>query len=58
MFKVNNKDTRMTSLTFWWFTVNFESISQLFLVFLFLTLNRYMLLGGHLENGTNLSISL
>ena len=33
MFKVNNEDTRATSLTsFWGLYVNFEHISQLFLV--------------------------
>ena len=35
MFKVNNKDTKMTR----GFIVNFEHISHLFLVFLLLTLN-------------------
>ena len=36
MFKVNNKDTRTTSV----FIVNFEYISHLVLVFLLLTLNK------------------
>ena len=39
MFKVNNKDTRMTSMA--WcrvFIVNFEHVSHLVLVFLLLTL--------------------
>ena len=40
MFKVHNKDTR-TSV----FTVNFEHISHLVLVFLLLTLTMQMLAG-------------
>ena len=36
MFKVNNKNTRTTSV----FIVNTEHISQLFLVFPLLTLNK------------------
>ena len=40
MSKVNNKITRTRSMTsFGVFTVNFEHISHLFLVFLLLTLN-------------------
>ena len=41
MFKVNNKDTRTTPRS-GVFIVNFEHISQLFLVFLLLTLSRLM----------------
>ena len=43
LFKVNNKDNRMTSLTsFWWLIiVNFEQISHFLLVFPLLTLNKY-----------------
>ena len=42
MLKVNNKNTRMTSMiTFWCvFIVNFEHISHFFLVFLLVTLNK------------------
>ena len=41
MFKVNNKNTRMRSITsFWSLIVNFEHISDLFLVFLLLTLKK------------------
>ena len=40
MFKVNNKATRTTSGVF---IVNFDHISHLFLVFLWLTLNKYVL---------------
>ena len=36
MFKVNNKDTRTTSMTSGIFVVNFEQIAQLLLVFLLL----------------------
>ena len=39
MFKVNNKDTRMTPRRSGIFIVNFEHISHLVLVFLLLTLN-------------------
>ena len=44
MFKVNNKNTRTTSMTSFWcsflvFFVNFEHISHLFLMLLLLTLN-------------------
>ena len=39
MFKVNNKGTKTTSVTFGVFIVNFEHISHLFLVFLLLDLN-------------------
>ena len=46
MFKVNDKNTKTTSTkSSWCFFVNFEHISYLFLVFLFLTLNKYMLVG-------------
>ena len=48
MFKINNKDTRTTSTVSRVFTVNFEHISHLFLVFLLLTLNRKMFVGCHL----------
>ena len=48
MFKVNSKDPRTASLmSFWFFIVNFEHISHLFLVFLFLSLNKEMV-GGKL----------
>ena len=40
MFKVNNKDTRVTPMTsFSCFYVNFEHILHYFLVFLLMTLN-------------------
>ena len=42
MFKVNNKDTRTVNECSYVFIVNFEHISQLFLVFLLLTLKRQM----------------
>ena len=49
MFKVNNKDTRKTSLTFCRlsgvFGIKFEHISNLFLTFLSMTLNKYMFAG-------------
>ena len=35
-FRVNSKNTRTTSTSFWFFTVNFEHISHLILVFLLL----------------------
>ena len=41
MFKLNNKNTRATS-RFGVFIANFEHISQLFLMFLLLTLNKQM----------------
>ena len=42
MFKINNKDTRTTSMTSSGvFIVNFEHTSYLILVFLLLTLNMY-----------------
>ena len=44
MFKVNNKNNRTTSLT-GVFVVKFEYISNLFLMLLVLTLNKYMLAG-------------
>ena len=40
MFKVNNKDTRTTPHRSGVFIFNFEHISHLALVFLFLTLSR------------------
>ena len=41
MFKVNNKDTRMTPWRrFGVFIINFEHISRIALVFLLLTLSR------------------
>ena len=43
MFKVNNKNTRRRRSGV--FFVNFEHISHLFLVFLFLTLQKQMLVG-------------
>ena len=43
MFKVNNEDTRTMSRTSSnVFVVNFEHISHLFLIFLFLALNKYL----------------
>ena len=46
MFKVNNKNTTMTSIRCSSaFIVNFENISHLFLVFLLLTFNNLMLSG-------------
>ena len=39
-FRVNSKNTRTTSTSFWFFTVNFEHISHLILVFLLLNLSR------------------
>ena len=47
MFKVNNKDTRMTA-----FIVNFEHISLLVLVFLLLTLNMQLPTGLQLRNSS------
>ena len=45
MFKVNKKDTKMTSMMlFWYLYFNFEHISHLFL-FLLLILNRQMFAG-------------
>ena len=41
MFKVNNKDTRMTPITSFW-CVNFENTLHLILVFLLLTLKMYL----------------
>ena len=41
MFKVNNKNTRRRRSGV--FIVNFEQMSHLFLVFLLLTMNKYML---------------
>ena len=54
MFKIDNKNTRATSDIF---IVNFERISQLFLVFLLLTFNEQMLavLGLNLLNVNILS---
>ena len=44
MFKVNNKDTRMTSVTlFWGVIVNLEQISDSHLKFLLTTLNNSLL---------------
>ena len=40
ILKVNNKNTRTTSVRYGVFIVNFEHISYLFLVFLSLTLNK------------------
>ena len=46
MFKVNNKNTKMMSkVNNKNTTANFEHISHLFVVFLLLTLNKYMLAG-------------
>ena len=45
MFKVNNEDTRTRSMTFCVFLVNFEYISRLVMVFLLLTLRRYIAAG-------------
>ena len=46
MFKVNNKDIRTRSMTsFCVFLVNCEYISHLVMVFLLLTLRRYMAAG-------------
>ena len=46
MCKVNNKNTKMTSKVNSKNTIaNFEHISHLFVVFLLLTLNKYMLAG-------------
>ena len=42
MFKVNDKGTKTTSVTFDVFIVNFEHISHLFLVFLLLDWNKKM----------------
>ena len=49
MFKVNNKDTRKTSITlfFLWLTLN---IFYIFSSALLLTLNKYMLSGLHVFN--------
>ena len=49
MFKVNNKNNRPTSMTsFAVFIVNFEHGSHIFLIFLFLTLNKKILTGTFL----------
>ena len=55
MFKVNNKNTK----TFGVFIVNFEYISHNFLVFLLLTLKKYMLEGktDYPSNATRLTCS-
>ena len=45
MFEVNNKDTRRHWRRFGVFIDNFEYISHLFLMFLLLTLNKWMLAG-------------
>ena len=46
MLKDNNKNIRTTSLmSFWCFIVEFEHISNFFLVYLLLTLNKEMLVG-------------
>ena len=46
ILNVNNKDARTTSVTsFWCLIVNFEDISCLFLVFMFLILKRWMFSG-------------
>ena len=47
MFKVHYKNTRMRPLTLFFsgFIVNLEHISHFFQVFLWLTLNKYMLAG-------------
>ena len=46
MLKDNNKNIRTTSLmSFWCFFVEFEHISNFFLVYLLLTLNKEMLVG-------------
>ena len=51
MFKVNFTDTRRTSvMLFQNFIVHFGNISYLFLVFLFLTLNTYILVGQSLRS--------
>ena len=48
MFKVNNKDTRTTPMAFFSvLIVNFEHISHLVLVYLFLTLNMQLPAGMH-----------
>ena len=46
MFKVNNKDTRTTTLAIDIFIVNFEDILHLFLVFLLFTLNKKLPAGS------------
>ena len=43
IFKVNKREIRTTSFRF--FIVNFEDISHLFLVFLLLTLTKYLFAG-------------
>ena len=47
MYKITKKDTRTTSMTsFYVFIVNFKYVSNLFPVFLVLTLNMYLLPSG------------
>ena len=49
MFKGNNENTKAKSLTsFWCFIVNFEHISQIFLVFPVLTWSKQSKLAGFL----------
>ena len=48
MFEVNNEDARtMPMALFWCVFVNFEHISHLVVLFLLLTLSRYMQAGWH-----------
>ena len=49
MFKINNKGTRKASMTSSVFIVKFENISHLFLVFLFSTFGKGLLLGLRLR---------
>ena len=46
MFKVNNNNTRTTSI----FIVNFNIFFNIFLVLQLLTLNNYMLAGKHVKS--------
>ena len=50
MFKVNDKDTKTTSRCSGVFTVNFELISHLFLVFLLLALNMQIFAMQNISN--------
>ena len=52
VWNANKKDTRKTS--FLLFNVDFEKVSQIFLVFLLLTLNKYKLPAGEQKTLENL----
>ena len=56
MFKVNNQDTRTKPMTSFKYLFNYEHISQLFLVFLLLTLSMYLSAGNLLQLLTGVGI--